>query len=381
MRRWLLGIAIACAGCAGKDVCAGFAQSCLSLEVRSAAGESLSIDQLELSGLQGFPFPDGNQAFSPATPRPAVVLPVRLAVLPPPDFAGAYQLEIRGLVAGTVLREGFAVGSVAQNQHLSVVAILDQHDDGSPVGSTDLAGVDLTRPQSIFDLAGQAATPDLAGACDPASEGGCSSFLQKCSLSGASTMGAPTCVPAGTLAEGSSCSNDDQCNPTTICFVGDNNFGLDRECRLFCDHDNGDADCPALGDSTDAGPAQQGHCLQLTNDSSLGVCSTPCNPVTAAGPSLCPASTRCYYNPFVNADILDFTDCTSIIGTKTDGMPCSTEQDCAPGFYCRTFVPDGESLVCRQLCRKGVDADCSESGYSCVADLFSFGGCCPAGGC
>jgi hypothetical protein len=366
------------AGCAD-DVCADFAQSCLALEVRSAPGETLSVDQLELVGLEGFQVPDGNQARTPAVPRdPAVTLPVRVAVLPPADFTGAFRLEVRGRLANELLRYGLVGGSIEPTQHVPAVVVLDHKEDGTilgppdlanPLGS-DLAGVDLRG----IDLA-QPAAFDLSGPCDPVLQ--TCGPAQKCTLTGGSETGAPICVANGTLPIGSGCDPaNDQCVAGAICLTL---TGVDKMCRKLCDHDNLDQDCPQPA-AQDAGRAEQSHCLPITVNDSLGECTTPCNPVTAAGPSGCPVGQMCYFVPFVNADILGLTDCTTLVGSKTAGQACTTRTDCAPGLYCRE-ITQGAQLVCRQLCRLGTDSDCSQSGFKCVQDITSFGGCCPNGIC
>jgi hypothetical protein len=376
--RGALFIACFWAGC-GQDPCGDFAQSCLALEVRSAAGESLSVDQLELVGLEGFSVPGDNRARTPAVPRdPAVVLPVLVAVLPPPDYVGAFQLQVSGRLAGDTLRHGIVGGSISANQHLQAVVILDHREDGSIVGDPDLAnplgsdlrGVDLRG----IDLA-QPAGVDLAGPCDPTIQD-CAPG-QKCTLTGGSETGEPICVANGTLPTGSACDPaDDQCVAGRICL---SLTGVDKICRKLCDTESGDEACPQPA-ALDAGRAEQSHCLALTVNGTLGECTTPCNPVTAAGPSGCPASQMCYFIPFLNADVLGLTDCTSIVGTLTDGQVCTRRTDCAPGFYCREITQGGQ-LVCRQMCRLGTDSDCSLSGYKCVQDIVSFGGCCPNGTC
>jgi hypothetical protein len=379
MVRGSICIVLWLAGCSAPpaDPCAGFRQSCLALEVRPAPRESLSVDQLELRGISGFDVPDGNDALTPPLPGATVALPVLVAVLPPPDFFGSFDLEVRGLLGGQALRIGHAQGSLAAGQHLPVRVLLDLHDDGTPITPVDLAGLDLAGIDlGARDLA-SAHTVDLAKPCDPATQSGCGPG-QKCTLQGGVPAGAPVCVAAGSVPVASGCSiANDQCVAGAICLQI---ASVDSICRQLCDHDHLDNDCPKPA-APDAGLGQLSHCLVLqANGSSLGACTTPCNPVTAAGPSGCPTGQRCYFVPFVNADVSGVTDCTTSAGHGTDGTPCSNQGDCSAGFYCRTIVETGQP-VCRQLCRIGVNADCSLPSYTCVPDRVAFGGCCPGGLC
>jgi hypothetical protein len=364
------------AGCGAPDVCDGFAQTCLALEVRAAPGESLTIDQLELVGLQGFEVPSYNDALTPSTPR-RTALPVLVAVLPPPDYYGPYDLEVGGRLAGRTLRLGHAVGSVDVGQHMSVVAVLDLRPDGMPVVPYDFAGLDFAGLDLAgADLAEPAGALDLSSGCDPVLQSGCAS-AQKCTLPGGSSTAAPVCTAAGSIPVGSACTaSDDQCVAGAVCL---SLAAVDKVCRKLCNHDNLDGDCPEPA-AQDASRAQLSHCLQLTTDGPLGACSTPCNPVTAAGPSGCPGGEMCYFVPFLNADVLGLTDCSTVVGSGTDGTVCTREVDCAPGYYCRELTQGGQ-LVCRQICRVGVDSDCSLSGYKCITDVAAFGGCCPSGTC
>jgi hypothetical protein len=359
--------------CAAQDICADFAQSCIALEVRPAALEALSIDQLEVIALSGFELENGNDALSPPVPlTTAVALPVHVAILPPADYLGSFQLQVFGRLASQTLRSGLVSGSIDRNQHLSAVVVLDGGEVLADLAGVDFSGADFSRPPR--DLSGPAGADDLSQPCDPVAQSGCPG--QKCTVGGANDDSAPFCAAAGSLTVGTACDNDNQCAAGSICLTL---TGVDRVCRKFCDHDNLDDNCPAPM-PLDAGPGQRSHCLQLTTSGSLGVCSLPCNPVTAAGPSGCPAAQMCYFIPFVNADILGLTDCTTLVGAKTDGQVCTTHTDCAPGFYCRE-ITQGGAPICRQMCRIGQDSDCSVSGFKCVQDISAFGGCCPNGTC
>jgi hypothetical protein len=371
------------AGCADDDVCAPFAGTCLALELAAPAGDSLLVDQLALSGEEGFVVSNGNLALSPPAPRAAPVAPpIRLAVQPPSDFAGSFGLAVYGLVAGSAVGRAELRGVVARGQHLRVTGTLDRVgnavDGGAYYDFSNLA-YDFSNvvydPSSSNDLAGPAAS----GPCSTVPQAVCPSG-EKCTLPGG-TLGDPVCRPAGALAVGAGCTpSSDQCVAGALC-LGDTAANADSMCRQLCNHDNGDQDCtepPGPG-----GSANYAQCVIVAvGSASISLCSHPCNPVLAAGSSGCPLEQRCDYQAFTS---FERTDCRTFTGSGTDGAACQINNQCAAGYGCMQ-LGFSSSYVCRQFCRMHSDSDCAQTGYVCKPELIFqsntlFGVCCPSAGC
>jgi hypothetical protein len=378
---WTAAASLLFVACDDEDACSRFTETCIGLELRSPPGESLSVNQVGFLGVEGFAFGGGLEARSPVVAREvAAALPVRVPVLPPPQFAGGFVLAVRGLVGGSTVGEAEIGGSIGLGQHLSMVAILEPPGGAPP----DLGGIDLLgRDFSRADLA--RAADDLAGPTDLAGSRLCDPFQQncpageQCSVPGGILPGDEVCLPDGTIVVGASCDPDSgaRCEKSALC-LADSSAGFDRICRQMCDVQF-DEYCtlpPGPGSSKNAP-----HCQQIELGTSIGLCTLPCNPVTAAGASGCPAGSRCFYQPRVLAEI---TDCNTIDGTLTDGAACTRVVDCAPGFGCMQ-VGATSSYACREVCRYPMSSDCHTPGYLCTrmpfyaAPLFGF--CCPSTGC
>jgi hypothetical protein len=144
------------------------------------------------------------------------------------------------------------------------------------------------------------------------------------------------------------------------------------ECAQFC---STDTDCKQPA----AGPAGNvGHCLLGLTGTSYMLCTTPCNPVTKAGATGCPMGLACDYAG--TQSIPELTDCAPA-GTVTEGMACTQSTPCAPGLIC---IGSGTSGTCRDVCRAGMNGDCSVATDTCMSPGVSnpmFGFCCPSGGC
>jgi hypothetical protein len=124
--------ALVLVGCGPGDPCDAFpGETCFSLEVR---GPGLTVDQIGVHAAAGFPLDDGR---SPASAGSGFGLPVRLAVLPPRDFAGAADLEVRGFLGAVLVGLDQVHATVAAGQHLGIIAELGNH-------ASDLAGLDLS---------------------------------------------------------------------------------------------------------------------------------------------------------------------------------------------------------------------------------------------
>lgn len=106
------------------DACAPYGgKSCISLEVLSAT--PLSIDQIEVAGTSGFGLRPVNDVFSPATPGPAVALPVVVAVLPGDVFGGAFTIAVRGRRGGAIVGHGAVDGGLNAGDHVTRTVTLE----------------------------------------------------------------------------------------------------------------------------------------------------------------------------------------------------------------------------------------------------------------
>lgn len=199
--------------------------------------------------------------------------------------------------------------------------------------------------------------------CDPIKQTGCLE-TRKCTFDSKNNA---VCGNNGTRKTAQSCTVTfpDTCLKGNICTgpaVGA------TFCRQFCSKT---ADCTQPAPSGQ--PTNDPVCAFETGIGSFKVCSTPCNPVPAAGPSGCAAGVACVFG---NLNGLYISDCNHASGSGRDDAPCSKAEDCADGFICATNK-------CRSYCRNGFDADCVKSGYTCEAAIGTgqpFGVCCPPSG-
>lgn len=132
--------------------------------------------------------------------------------------------------------------------------------------------------------------------------------------------GARSCATAGTEGEGQTCSGETACRAGHLC-VG---IAGTAFCSRFC---NTDTDCTG-------GPGSL--CLLTLNDGSGGalpgvtLCTIACNPAAATG---CPSGMACAIYQESAGAMRTFTGCRAA-GTGTAGSPCTTEDDCQPGYFC-----------------------------------------------
>lgn len=191
------------------------------------------------------------------------------------------------------------------------------------------------------------------GPCDPPKQTGCDDGL-KCAID--IDTGATYCTADGTMPTRSGCSFDpDDCVAGNVC------LGV---CRQLCERNDDCKQPPPAGQ-----PTNEAICAFEVPNSRYRVCSTPCNPVPRVGPSGCPAGIACSYG---NLNGILITDCNRLRGTGRDGATCSTQEDCADGYYCTT------TNRCRAFCRNGFDDDCLASDVCTPASSGMFGLCCPA---
>ena len=144
MIRALVLLALATMGCRQQplkvaDGCAGYdGRSCISLEVLSPTGMTLSLDQLELASVNGFAFQPLNDVFSPGTPGAKAALPVVVPVLPPESASGPFTLAVRALNSGAVAGSGTVDGVLVPGRHTiqSVTLAAGAGTDADPSLST-----------------------------------------------------------------------------------------------------------------------------------------------------------------------------------------------------------------------------------------------------
>jgi len=179
----------------------------------------------------------------------------------------------------------------------------------------------------------------LNGQCCPLADAGVPCALspqcgcpqtQMCSPVG--TSNAPTCVPAGTVAQNQHCVALTDCQPGLTCSAG--------YCEPFCQS------------NSDCGPNWA--CLpQTLNGFAAGsACSEHCNPVSSytsdATHQACNPGQQCV--PLFNAQ--GQTACSGTAGAGHQGSACTSTSSCAANFLCAA------SGVCEQVCRIGF-TDCS----------------------
>jgi len=203
-----------------------------------------------------------------------------------------------------------------------------------------------------------------SGTCDPVKQTGCPTN-EECTLGNGNL---PVCGPSGTKTVGEICANN--CVAGDLCSTDSPNGVF--TCQEFCATD---ADCkqPAVGPA-----GNTPHCIISLEDASELLCSVPCNPVTAAGPSDCQTGQTCSYSG--TDTIPEVTSCGTG-GAGVNGTSCMAPEDCAGGFACISGAAG--TSACRQVCRARQNADCTAAGYACdeLPGATMYGICCPAAGC
>lgn len=207
--------------------------------------------------------------------------------------------------------------------------------DGGGGGDTDGGG------GGDIDGGGARVCSIAGGMCDVIMQN-CADPTQGCYVLITEEGSPPTtvCAAAGTGADGTACTTFSDCQPGLTC---------DQEtmlCRRYC-CEGRTTDCPS-------GTGQI--CVSYSNAMPTGICTAPsgCTVVPQTG---CEAGQGCYWI----SD--DFTsDCRSIPAGSVDvGGTCGAGQQCVPGAACFTPSGGGDG-TCRQLCRMGMDADCTGGG-------------------
>jgi hypothetical protein len=228
-----LVLALAGAGCHSvPDACSGFAgKTCLSLEIRAAAGAPASLSQVVFeSTTAGLISPRAN-ASPPAPATPPFSLPVVIAILPAPGFSGAFRLHARGIAGGASVAAGDVTGSLRAGAHAQATLTL-------------AAGSALPEPGVIADLEGPSAggSDGMTASGDMSGEGGGDMSESGGDMAGSGTRDmasgadlspgadlslgadmAPVCTPSSKRCSGGNlqtCRLDGSGYTTTTCALG-----------------------------------------------------------------------------------------------------------------------------------------------------------------
>jgi hypothetical protein len=164
------------------------------------------------------------------------------------------------------------------------------------------------------------------------------------------------CRPAGTVADGALCTAASGCRAGSDCVAISTSATVAVDmCKPFC---AGDATCGGglcVYDLVDSGG---------TPIPGARVCSTPCNPARSTG---CPAGSTCDILQEAEGAMRIFADCRAPVGTRTQGVLCTTAAECAGGYTC--FDPDGagvRGLQCMHWCDVTAGIGCL-AGDTCLA--------------
>jgi len=190
--------------------------------------------------------------------------------------------------------------------------------------------------------------------------GGCDLVHPQCAVAGQTcqvdcTAKVNSCLAGGAVAAGGVCQSAADCLPGTQCFNFANLGCAIKICLPFCD---GAGDCAAFA-SGGAGPGSfcrdPVSCPNTTT--AAHTCTFNCDPTAAsvAGRGGCPTGLACLIT-----GTLDQVDCAcpETTRTGTEGQPCTSAANCAPGQQCN--IQSG-TLTCRPICR------CDAANGSCTA--------------
>jgi hypothetical protein len=162
-----------------------------------------------------------------------------------------------------------------------------------------------------------------------------------------------TCVSAGSVPEGASCTDKTDCAAGLTCI----HYSTVYACRKLCSID---AECPAgylcsEGFTCGDNPATAGkYCAKTCSDV-----------VTPAGSAVCGSQFRCNFFCSKTTHTPLQPTCDFEAGTQTSG-PCTADENCAAGYYCLGTGADG-GQVCTRACV--ANGDCP-SGTTCTGMLY-----------
>jgi hypothetical protein len=133
------------------DVCAEVVDApCIALEVKGGA----RVDQIKVSGLQGFKTVPGNDGASPGAAA-ELGLPVILAIVPPIEFRGDFTLVARGVLGGATVAVGQTSGSITDALHVQATITLGDY--------TPPAAPQITRLNPPLTCVGKTTSLEIEG--------------------------------------------------------------------------------------------------------------------------------------------------------------------------------------------------------------------------
>jgi hypothetical protein len=240
-----------------------------------------------------------------------------------------------GLLAAGVL--GFGCASIIGADEYKVAG-------GSPTtgggGSASTTMTTTTSTGTAGTAGGGGSDGNLCSGPTPAGQAMCGPG-KTCNLDICGPPPTFTCFTAGTGAEGATCKTDAQCAPGLACL----HYNKLYACRKLCVMNT---DCPAgylCSESFTCGD---------NPDGAGKYCAKPCSDVvTAAGSAVCATGFRCNFgcDRMTHASLPPTCDFEA--GTAKSG-PCTTDSECAPGYYCLLSGTDG-GATCTQACRSNAD--------------------------
>jgi hypothetical protein len=150
------------------------------------------------------------------------------------------------------------------------------------------------------------------------------------------------CFTAGSVTEGGECTSKTDCAVGLTCI----HYSTIYACRTLCTVDTDCAPGYRCGETFTCG----------NNTATAGkYCAKPCSDVvTAAGSQVCAAGFRCNFGCDAATQSPLPPSCDFEAGAGRSGS-CSSDDDCAAGFYCLTSQIDPTQTVCTQACRNATD--------------------------
>jgi hypothetical protein len=271
----------------------------------------------------------------------------------------------------------FSIGYRTSHHGSLVVGVTPLDKTGAPLGfgqgTAAIAGDQVTAVRVLVTRGtvppvqpdagapGADGGPDGAMSCDPnmpASCNGGTCFLDCAPQSGTFV---PMCTMAGPAKQGELCTKNEDCEPGTQClkFACANGTAVST-CLRFC-NDNSQCASGSCSTPIPCGSAQTGYTA----------CAQACDPVGEAK-SGCANGLNCFVFEHETPDC----DCIDAKRTKSDGMACSTNDECLPGLICVSMI--GSAQACHPLCRLSAPGTCA-AGTTCtqlVKPVYqTFGAC------
>ncbi len=187
----------------------------------------------------------------------------------------------------------------------------------------------------------------IQGNCDPIANSGCPSGM-KCSTLQNGQAFSVGCRSKGTKAAGDDCTQvvttagqtGDDCGDGLACFTvqGD----ASATCHQICSPSGAGTACPS-----------KFVCGINVGLASLAFCRASCQPLEQSG---CASNEACY---LASTGAV----CSSPVGTKSPGNPCSLANDCLPGSTC--VLTSASSGTCYSFCSTAGGTPACSGGTTC----------------